>query len=63
MAVALCRRTRFAAGDSRRARRDHHRDVIAVRRDRLVGGYTIIGAVRCQLGNRIVKLIEQRADL
>ena len=32
-------------------------------RDRLVSGRTIISAVRCHLANRIVNLIEQRADL
>jgi hypothetical protein len=34
-----------------------------VRRNRLVGGRAIICAVRCHLGNRVVNLIKQRADL
>ncbi len=63
MAIALCRRTRFAAGDSRRARRDHHLDRIAVRRDCLVRGLTIIRTIGRYLANRFVNLIEQRADL
>jgi hypothetical protein len=35
MAITLCRRTCFAAWYRRRARRDHHFDIIATRRDRL----------------------------
>jgi len=44
MTITLCKHTRFAARDSRRARRDHHLDLIAVRGDCLVGGRTIIGS-------------------
>jgi hypothetical protein len=38
-------------------------DAIAVLRDRLIGGCAVIRAVRGHLNNRIVNLIEQRADL
>jgi hypothetical protein len=47
----------------RRAWRNHNLDAIAVRRDRLIAGRAIICAVRGQLNNRIVNLIEPRADL
>ena len=63
MAITLGRRIQFTAGNSRRARRDHHRDAIAVRGDRLVGGYTIIRAIRRHLGHGAVNLIEQRRHL
>jgi len=63
MAITLCRHTRFAARDGRRARRDHHFDLIAVRGDRLVGGRAIIRAIGRHLDNGIVNLIEQRAYL
>jgi hypothetical protein len=59
MAIPLCWWIRFAAGDSRRARRDHNLDAIAVLRDRLIGGWAIIRTVRGHLNNRIVNLIEQ----
>jgi len=63
MAITLCRRTRFAARDGRRAGRDHHLDLIAVCGDRLVDGRAIIRAIRRHPANRVVDLIEQRADL
>jgi len=63
MAITLYRRIRFAARDRRRAGRDHHLDLIAVRGDRLVGGRAIIRAIGGHLHNWIVDLIEQRADL
>jgi len=63
MAITLCRRTRFAAQDGRRAGRDHHLDLIAVRGDRLVGGRAIIRAIGRHLYNQIVDLIGQWADL
>jgi hypothetical protein len=59
MAITLCRRTRFAVWDGRRAWRNHHFDLIVVCGDRLVGGR----AVGRHLNNRIVNLIEERADL
>jgi hypothetical protein len=42
---------------------DHHLDLIVVRCDCLVPGRTIISAIRCHLADRIVDLIEERADL
>src|ERR1700721_2735616 len=63
MAIALGRWTRFPAGDGRRARWDHHLDAIAMLRDRLVGGRTIIGTISRHLANRIVNLIQQRRYL
>jgi hypothetical protein len=63
MAITLCRRTWFAAWDGRRARRDHHLDLIVVRGDCLVGGRTIIRAIGRNLDNRTVYLIEERTDL
>jgi hypothetical protein len=63
MAITLCRRTRITVRDGRRARRDHHLDLIAVRGDCLVGGHAIIRTIGRHLDNRMVNLIEQRADL
>jgi hypothetical protein len=63
MAIRLYWCIRFAAGDSRRAWRNHNLDAIAVLRDRLIGGCAIIRTVRGHLSNRIVTLIEPRADL
>src|ERR1700727_2918515 len=63
MAITLCRRTRLYAWYGRRARWDHHLDAVAVQRDRLVGGRAVIRAIGRHLDNRIVNLIEQRADL
>jgi hypothetical protein len=48
MAITLCRRTRFAARHSRRARWDHDLDAISI---------------RCYPLNWVVNLIEQRPDL
>ena len=62
MAVALCQLTWFAAQDGRRAGRDHHLDLTAVRGDRLVGGRTIVRGIRRYLNNGIIDLIEQWAD-
>ena len=45
MAITLCGRTRFAAGHSRRAWRDHHLDIVAVRGDRLRSGVSIIRTI------------------
>ena len=47
VAITLCRRTRFAAADSRQAQRNQVRDAVAMRCNRLVGVVAIIGAVRC----------------
>jgi len=66
MAITLCRRTRLAAQDGRRAGRDHYLDLIAVRGDRLVGGRAIIRAIGPVLGSnhtsrkceRIAKLFD-----
>jgi hypothetical protein len=63
MTIALGWWARFPAGDGRRARWDHHLDAIAMPRDRLVGGRTIIGAISRYLANRIVNLIQQRCYL
>src|SRR3954468_22628573 len=63
MTITLCRRTLLAAGDSRRAWWDHHRDVTAVRGDRLVDGRTIIRTICRHLNNWLVNLIKQRPDL
>jgi hypothetical protein len=52
MAIASRRWTRFPAGD--------HLDAIAMLRDHLVGGRTIIGTLSRHLANRIVNLIQQR---
>ena len=60
MATMLCGLIRFAAGHSRRARWNHHVNAIAVRRDRLVSGVTVIRTIRRHPGNPIVNLIEQR---
>jgi hypothetical protein len=62
MAISLCWCIQFAAGDSRRAWQNRNLDPIAVLRDRLIGGWAIIRTVRGHLNNRIVNLIEQRAD-
>ena len=61
--ITLCRLIPFAAGHRRRARWNHHVDVIAVRRDRLVSGVTIIRATRRQSGNPVFNLIQQRRHL
>jgi hypothetical protein len=63
MAIPLCWCIQFAAGGSRHASWNHNLDAIAVPRDRLIGGCAIIRTVRGHLNNRIVSLIEQRADL
>ena len=63
MPITLCGRSRFGAGYSGRARRDHHLDAIAVRRDCLVGGGAVIRAAGCRPGYRTVNLIKQRGDL
>jgi hypothetical protein len=63
MTITLCRYIRFTAENSRRARRDHHLNALAVRGDRLVGGRAIICTIRRYLNNRIVDLIKQRTDL
>jgi hypothetical protein len=58
MAITLCRRTWFTVWDGRRARWDHHLNLIAVRSDCLVGGRSVIRAISRHLNNRIVNLIE-----
>jgi hypothetical protein len=60
MAIALCGRTQFAAGYGRRTRRYHHLDVIAVRRDRLVGGAAITRTIGRRPYDLAIDLIEQR---
>src|SRR3954471_1387682 len=52
VAVTLCRCTQFAAWDGRRARWDYHLNAIAVRRNRLVSGVTVIRTIGHYLGNR-----------
>ena len=42
---------------------DHHLNAIAMLRDRLVGGRTIISTISRHLVNRIVNLIQQRCYL
>jgi hypothetical protein len=63
MAVTLCRRTQFTAGHGCRTRWDHHHDAIAVRRNRLVGGVTVIRAIGRYPNNPTVNLIKQRRHL
>jgi hypothetical protein len=63
MAITLCRWIQFTAGNGCRAGRDYHLDAIAMCRDRLVNGITIIDAVCCHPANWIVDLLEQRPDL
>ena len=63
MVITLCRLIPFAAGHRRRARWNLHIDVIAVRRDRLVSGVTIIRAIRRHSGNPVFNLIQQRHHL
>src|SRR3954469_25542011 len=63
VAVTLCRCTQFAAWDGRRARWDYHLNAIAVRRNRLVSGVTVIRTIGHYLGNRAVNLIEERPYL
>ena len=58
MAITLCGPTRLAAGQGRRARRNHHFDVIAMSRDGPLGGDAIIRAVRRHPGYRIINPIE-----
>jgi len=53
MVISLCRHTWFVARDRRRARRDHHLDLVAMCRYRLVDGRAIIRAISRQLDNRI----------
>jgi hypothetical protein len=63
MVITLCRLIPFAAGHRRRARWNHHIDVIAVRRDRLLSGVTIIRAIGRHSGNPVFNLIQQRRHL
>src|SRR3954465_5078365 len=63
VAVTLSRCTQFAAWDGRRARWDYHLNAIAVRRNRLVSGVTVIRTIGHYLGNRAVNLIEERPYL
>src|SRR3954462_1234731 len=63
VAVTLCRGTQFAAWEGRRARWDYHLNAIAVRRNRLVSGVTVIRTIGLYLGNRAVNLIEERPYL
>ena len=63
MAITLCRRYHFAAGYGRRARWNLHLGAIAVRRDRLVSGVTIIRAIRRHSGNPVFNPIRQRRHL
>jgi hypothetical protein len=58
MVITLCRRTCFAARHRRRAQRDHHFDIIATHRDRLVGRIAIICAIGRHAGNPSVNLIQ-----
>src|ERR1700761_8386552 len=63
MAISPCWCIPFAAGDRRRAWWNHNLAAIAVWRGGLIGGCAIIRTVRGHLNNRIINLIEQRADL
>jgi hypothetical protein len=63
MPVTQCEATRFTTGYGARVRRDHDFDIIAVRRDRVVGRSAIIRAVSRYPGDPDVDLIQQRRHL
>ena len=63
MPVTLCEWTLFTTEHGGRAGWDHDFNVIAVRRDRLVGGGTIIRAVGRYPVDQAVNLIQERPHL
>lgn len=63
MPVTLCERTEVITGYGSRAWWNHDFDVVAARRDRCVGGCTIVGTVSCYSGDPAVNLIQQRGHL